>query len=70
MSPPLQVWLLMIPANKLTDAPRKTVLEHDRFAPGGYGEEMGEMYAYALEFGYWGKEDETVVFAKDVSFLP
>jgi hypothetical protein len=46
---------------------RKTVAEHDKFAPGGYGEEMGEMYAYALEFGYWGAEDKTVVFAKDVS---
>ncbi|PMD33833.1 NAD(P)-binding protein [Hyaloscypha variabilis F] len=46
---------------------RKTVAEHDKFAPGGYGEEMGEMYAYALEFGYWGAGDKTVVFAKDVS---
>jgi hypothetical protein len=32
---------------------RKTVEEHDSFAPGGYGEEILEMYAYALEFGYW-----------------
>jgi hypothetical protein len=48
---------------------RKTVAEHDKFAPGGYGEEIGEMYAYALEFGYWGK-DPSVVFAKDVSEIP
>jgi hypothetical protein len=46
---------------------RKTVEDHDRFAPGGYGEEIGEMYAYALEFGYWGAGDESVIFAKDVS---
>lgn len=31
---------------------RKTVEEHDSFAPGGYGEDILEMYAYALEFGY------------------
>ena len=24
------------------------------------------MYAYALEFGYWGAEDKTVVFPKDL----
>jgi hypothetical protein len=46
---------------------RKTVEDHDKSAPGGYGEEIGEMYAYALEFGYWGSGDESVVFAKDVS---
>jgi hypothetical protein len=45
---------------------RKTVQEHSDFAPGGYGEEMGEMYAYALEFGYWGKEDKTVLFPNDL----
>ena len=46
---------------------RKTVADHDRLAPGGYGEEMAEMYAYALEFGYWGKDDKSVIFGKDVS---
>lgn len=49
---------------------RTTVAEHDKFAPGGYGEEIGEMYAYALEFGYWGKDDPSVIFAKDVSEMP
>jgi hypothetical protein len=45
---------------------RKTVEDHDKLFPGGYGEEIGEMFAYALEFGYWGK-DPSVIFPKDVS---
>lgn len=44
--------------------------EHDKFAPREYGEEIGEMYACALEFGYWGKDDPSIVFAKDVSEMP
>jgi hypothetical protein len=44
-----------------------TVDAMDKLAPGGYGEEIGEMYAYAQDFGYWAKDDTSVVFAKDVS---
>lgn len=45
-----------------------TVEDMDKAAPGGFGVEMGEMYAYADEFGYWGEQDSSVVFARDVSF--
>jgi hypothetical protein len=45
---------------------RTSVAEHDKLAPGGYGEEMAEMYAYALEFGYDGS-DPSVTYAQDVS---
>lgn len=45
-----------------------TVEDHDRLAPGGYGLEIGEMYAYMQEYGYWGKDDESVIFTKDVSY--
>lgn len=43
-----------------------TVSTLDALAPGGYGEEIGEMYAYAQDFGYWGR-DPSVIFPKDVS---
>lgn len=46
---------------------KSTVAVLDKLAPGGYGEEIGEMYAYAQDFGYWAKEDLSVIFAKDVS---
>ena len=42
-----------------------TVAEHDKLAPGGYGEEMAEMYGYAQDFGYDGS-DPSVTYAKDV----
>jgi hypothetical protein len=45
---------------------KTTVAEHDKLAPGGYGEEMAEMYAYAQDFGYDGS-DPSVIYAKDVS---
>jgi hypothetical protein len=44
---------------------KTTVAEHDKLAPGGYGEEMAEMYAYAMDFGYDGS-DPSVVYAQDV----
>jgi hypothetical protein len=46
-----------------------TVATLDKVAPGGYGEEIGEMYAYAQDFGYWGG-DPSVIFPKDVRLLP
>jgi len=42
-----------------------TVADQDKIAPGGYGEEMGEMYAYMQDFGYWGM-DPSVVYPKDL----
>jgi hypothetical protein len=45
---------------------RKTVGEHDLIVPGGYREEIGEMYGYALELGYRGAGDGSVVFPKDL----
>jgi len=58
--------------SKITGVPaafeHSTVETMDKLAPGGYGEEIGEMYAYAQDFGYWAKDDTSVVFAKDVSF--
>jgi len=42
-----------------------TVKELDELAPGGYGEEIGEMYAYSQDFGYWGG-DPSVVYPKDL----
>ena len=56
--------------SKITGVPAEfehsTVGDLDRIALGGYGIEIGEMYAYAQDFGYWGKDDKSVVFAKDV----
>jgi hypothetical protein len=43
-----------------------TVAVMDKLAPGGFGEEMGEMYGYMQDFGYWGG-DPDIVHAKDVS---
>jgi hypothetical protein len=58
--------------SKITGVPaafeHSTVETMDKLAPGGYGEEIGEMYAYAQDFGYWAKDDTSVAFAKDVSF--
>lgn len=57
--------------SKVTGVPAafedSTVEDQDRLAPGGFGIEMAEMFAYAKEFGYWGAEDKSVVFARDVS---
>ncbi|KAH7327248.1 hypothetical protein BKA65DRAFT_566619, partial [Rhexocercosporidium sp. MPI-PUGE-AT-0058] len=45
---------------------KSTVAVLDKLAPGGYGEEIGEMYAYAQDFGYWAKDDTSVIFPKDL----
>lgn len=45
---------------------KTTVAEHAKLAPGGYGEEIAEMYAYAQDFGYDGG-DPSVISAKEVS---
>lgn len=45
-----------------------TLAVHDKLAPGGYGLEIGEMYCYMQDFGYWG-QDPSTIFAKDVSVL-
>ncbi|PVH77871.1 NAD(P)-binding protein [Cadophora sp. DSE1049] len=45
---------------------KSTVAALDKLAPGGYGEEIGEMYAYMQEFGYWGKDDPSVIFPIDL----
>lgn len=47
---------------------KTTVAVHDKLAPGGYGEEIGEMYGYMQDFGYWAKDDTSVIFPHDVSF--
>ncbi|KFY54197.1 hypothetical protein V497_07886 [Pseudogymnoascus sp. VKM F-4516 (FW-969)] len=56
--------------SKVTGVPatfeKATVLEHSNLAPGGYGEEMAEMYAYAQDFGYDGS-DPSVVTVQEVS---
>lgn len=61
----VQLW------SKITGVPaafeHSTIDELDKVAPGGYGIEIAEMYAYAQDFGYWGKDDSSVVFARDVS---
>jgi hypothetical protein len=44
---------------------KTTVAEHGKLAPGGYGDEMAQMYAYAMDFGYDGS-DLSVTYAKDV----
>ena len=43
-----------------------TVGDMDKMIPGGVGEELGEMFAYAVEFGYDGS-DPSVISSKDVS---
>ena len=43
-----------------------TVDDMDKMMPGGMGEELGEMFAYAAEFGYDGG-DPSVITPKDVS---
>lgn len=56
--------------SKVTGIPatfeKSTVLEHSKIAPGGYGEEMAEMYAYAQDFGYDGG-DPSVITVQQVS---
>jgi hypothetical protein len=58
--------------SKITGHPAKfekaTVEEHGKLLPGGFGEELGEMFAYAMDFGYWGG-DPSVVYPKDVSLV-
>lgn len=55
--------------SKVTGIPatfeKNTVAEHDKLAPGGYGEEIAEMYAYAQDFGYDGG-DPSVIYVQDV----
>lgn len=43
-----------------------TIDVHAKLSPAGYGEEIGEMFAYMVEFGYWGKDPSTI-YPKDVS---
>ena len=45
-----------------------TVEDYDKAMPGGLGREVGEMYAYAGEFGYDGS-DPSIIHPKDVSSL-
>lgn len=45
---------------------KTTVEEHVKLAPGGLGEEMAEMYAYAMDFGYDGG-DPSIISAEQVS---
>lgn len=57
--------------SKITGVPaafeHSTIDDLDKVAPGGYGIKTAEMYAYAQDFGYWGKDDSSVGFARDVS---
>ncbi|KFY18087.1 hypothetical protein V492_00157 [Pseudogymnoascus sp. VKM F-4246] len=57
--------------SKFTGVPatfeKTTVVEHSKLAPGGYGEEMAEMYAYAQDFGYDGS-DPSVITAQQLDF--
>lgn len=56
--------------SKVTGVPaafeKATVADQDKIGPGGFGDEIGEMFAYAQEFGYWGAEDKSVTFSKDL----
>ncbi|KUJ18857.1 NAD(P)-binding protein [Mollisia scopiformis] len=56
--------------SKVTGVPaafeKATIADHDKIVPGGLGEEVGEMFAYAQEFGYWGGDDKSVTFTKDL----
>ena len=57
--------------SKITGVPaafeKTTVAEHAKLAPeNGFGEEIGEMLAYAQNYGYDGS-DPSVVFSADVS---
>lgn len=45
-----------------------TVEDHAELKPGGFGREMGEMYAYMQDFGYHGG-DPSVTFSQDVSTI-
>lgn len=45
---------------------RFTLDDMDKLGPGGFGIEIGEMHAYAMEFGYWGG-DPSIVLPADVS---
>jgi hypothetical protein len=55
--------------SKITGVPatfeKVTVEEHAAMAPWGYGEEIAEMYAYAMDFGYDGG-DPSVKSAEEV----
>ncbi|KAL7904116.1 hypothetical protein GGI35DRAFT_490824 [Trichoderma velutinum] len=63
----VQLW------SRITGVPaafeKTTVMEHAKLAPGGYGEEMAEMYAYAQDYGYDGS-DPSVITAHQVSVKP
>ncbi|PNP47845.1 hypothetical protein TGAMA5MH_00897 [Trichoderma gamsii] len=54
----VQLW------SRITGVPatfeKTTVAEHAKLAPGGYGEEMAEMYAYAQDYGYDGSDPSAV----------
>lgn len=56
--------------SKVTGVPatfeKGTLEEHAALAPWGFGEEIGEMFAYAMDFGYDGG-DPSVQSAKEVS---
>ncbi|UKZ48012.1 hypothetical protein TrVGV298_002248 [Trichoderma virens] len=54
----VQLW------SRITGVPatfeKTTVAEHAKLAPGGYGEEIAEMYAYAQDYGYDGSDPSVV----------
>ncbi|KAL6818935.1 hypothetical protein GGI42DRAFT_338560 [Trichoderma sp. SZMC 28013] len=60
----VQLW------SKVTGIPatfkKITVAEHDNFAPGGYSEEIAEMYAYVQDFDYDGGA-ASINYAQDLS---
>lgn len=57
--------------SRVNEVPAKlesaTVADHDKLMPGGWGQEIGETYAYMQEFGYWGGDNVKMLFSKDVS---
>ena len=47
----------------------RTLKDFMEILPGGLGREFGENVLFAMEFGYEGGKDPTVVRSKDVSSL-
>lgn len=41
-----------------------------RLIPGGIGQELGDMIRYIDHFGYYGNDDPTMIWPKDVSTPP